>query len=117
MKVVVKMLRVASELMKINDENRNMNNLDEKKCNVCSEEIKARNPYFGYLAIQDQKLENFITQKKGKKHQENYYILCSFCQENYKIFQLKSKREELRKTRCDSCQEFLLKEREMATLY
>ena len=53
----------------------------------------------------------------GKKHNPNYYLLCSRCTVDYRKKTFLTDIENLRQKKCDICENVLLKDKNLYTLY
>jgi hypothetical protein len=89
-------------------------------CDRCNTKIKGT-VHTNLFYLEDKTLEKFAQEKGGKKHKENYYLLCPNCTFEYKAKQnlarFFSELEKIRTKKCDNCSKILLKENSAYACY
>ena len=84
-----------------------------EKWDRCLKEIPQNQPKY-YFHFLDDLLKSQIKEKSQNRED---YLLCSFCHLIYEQEKFKQTVNNLRKTKCFICQNILLKEKKLATLY
>lgn len=83
-------------------------------CDKCLKEIEGKK--HGFSRIPNETFKKLIKNEPKKDYKGDYY-LCKSCDNVYQKELFKDTYQNLRKTECNFCKKFLLKDKEIATRY